>query len=140
MNLLEMILALLAVVLFTTLSLSYNQSIWRQTDYINNATIVVQASQLCHAILDEADAKLFSKQLDISNLVTTYNFTRTQTYPHLSETFVIQSVAVNCDSLGGNLSTPNPNSLFKRVVVTVSGPGALRRPYSMTRLYTKTNM
>jgi hypothetical protein len=140
MNMMEMVLALLAIVLFTTLSLSYNHAIWRQTNYLNNATLVVQASQLCHSILDEADAKLFSDQLDISNLVSTYNFTRTQTFPHLPETFTIESVAADCDSLGGNLSSPNPNSLFKRIVVTVSGPVALRHPYSMMRLYTKTNM
>ena len=140
MNLMEMVLALLAVMLFTTLSLRYNQAIWRQTDYINNATIVVQASQICHSILDEADAKLFSKQVDIANLVSTYNFIRTVNYPHLPETFTVAAVSADCDSLGNNLSTPNPNSLFKRVVVTVSGPVALRHPYSMTRLYTKTNM
>lgn len=140
MNMMEMVLALLAVVLFTTLALSYNQAIWRQTDYLNNATLVVQASQLCHSVLDEADARLFSNQLDISNLVSTYNFTRTQTFPHLPETFTIVSVAVDCDSLGRNLGSPNPNSLFKRVVVTVSGPVSLRHPYSMMRLYTKTNM
>ncbi|MCK9309066.1 MAG: hypothetical protein M0P99_02200 [Candidatus Cloacimonetes bacterium] len=140
MNLMEMILALLAVVLFTTLSLSYNQSIWRQTDYLNNATLTVQASQLCHSVLDEADAKLFSKQLDISNLVTTYNFTRTKTYSHLAQTFTIKAVAVDCDSLGGNLSSPNPNSFFKRIVVTVSGPSSLTRPVTMMRLYTKTFM
>ena len=140
MNLMEMILALLAVVLFTALSLSYNRAIWRQTDYLNNATLVVQASQLCHTILDEADAKLFSNQLSITNLVSSYTFTRTQTFPHLPETFIITAVAADCDSVGNNLQVPNPNSLFKRVVVTVSGPRALKQPYVMTRLYTKTFM
>lgn len=140
MTMMEMVLALLAVVLFTTLSLNYNQAIWRQTDYLNNATLVVQASQLCHTILDEADAKLFSNQLSITNLVSTYTFARTQTFPHLPETFNIKAVAADCDSLGNNLPSPNPNSLFKRVVVTVSGPHALKHPYTMTRLYTKTYM
>jgi len=58
MSMFEMVLALFAIVLFTTLSLTYNQAIWAQTDYLNNATLVVQASQICHSILDEADAKL----------------------------------------------------------------------------------
>lgn len=140
MSMMEMVLALFAVVLFSSMSMSYNQAIFRQTDYLNNATLVVQASQICHEILDEADAKLFSNQLDIANLVSSYNFTRTQTFPHLPETFIVLSEAVDCDSLGRNLSSPNPNSLFKRVRVTVRGPVALRRPYSMVRVYTKTYM
>ncbi|GAB1367216.1 hypothetical protein MASR1M36_20870 [Candidatus Cloacimonadaceae bacterium] len=140
MNLMEMVLALLAVILFTTLSLSYNQALWRQTDYLNNSTIVVQASQLCHSMLDKIDAELFSGQLDIANLVSSYNFTTNVTYPHLPETFRIVFVAADCDSLGRALNNPNPNSLFKRVVVTVDGPTALRHPYTMTRVFTKTNM
>ncbi len=136
----EMVLALFAVVLFTSLSLCYNQAMWRQTDYINNATLVVQASQICHAILDEADAKLFSNQIAIENLVSTYTFTRVQSFPHLSEAFTVVSVAANCDSLGRDLSVANSNSLFKRVEVTVSGPGGLKYPYTMRRLFTKTNM
>ncbi|MDY0382106.1 MAG: hypothetical protein RBQ68_08605 [Candidatus Cloacimonadaceae bacterium] len=140
MNMMEMFLALMAVVLFTTLSLTYNQAIWRQTDYINNATMVVQASQICHAFLDEIDAKLFSGQLDIDDLVDSYNFTTTKTYPHLPVIFNVASVAADCDSLGQDLATPNPNSLFKRVRITVSGPGYLKQPYSMTRLFTRTFM
>lgn len=140
MNLLEMVLALLAVILFTTLSLTYNQATWRQTDFVNSATIVVQASQICHSVLDEADAKLFSHQLDIANLVSSYNFTRTQSFTFLPEKFTIVAVAADCDSLGRDLNNPNPNSLFKRVVVTVSGPVALKHPVSLMRVYTKTYM
>jgi hypothetical protein len=136
----EMVLALFAIVLFTTLSLTYNQAIWAQTDYLNNSTLVVQASQICHSILDEADAKLFSKQLAFSDLLTEYNFSRTQTYPHLPVIFNVASVAADCDSLGQDLATPNPNSLFKRVRITESGPGYLKQPYSMTRLFTRTFM
>ena len=138
MNMMEMVLALFAVVLFTTLSLSYNQAIWRQTDYLNNATLVVQASQICHGFLDEVDAKLFSGQLDIDDLVDSYNFTTTKTYPHLPVIFNVTSVAADCDSLGQDLATPNPNSLYKRVTVTVSGHSYLRQPYSMTRIFTET--
>nr|MDK2851602.1 hypothetical protein [Candidatus Cloacimonadota bacterium] len=140
MNMMEMVLALLAVVLFTTLSLTYNQGIWRQTDYINNATLVVQASQICHSILDEADAKLFSKQIDIDSLTVLYNFTETRSYPHLPVTFTVTSTAADCDSLGQDLETPNPNSIFKRIQIKVSGPGYLKTPYTMTRLYTRTFM
>jgi hypothetical protein len=140
MSMMEMVLVLFALVLFTTVSLTFTQAIWRQTDYLNNATTIVQASQICHAILDEADAKLFSNQLSFADLVDTYTFTRTQTFSHLPMTFTVTAVAADCDSLGENLSTPNPNSLFKRVTVTVSGHNYLRAPYSMTRLYTRTFM
>jgi uncharacterized membrane protein affecting hemolysin expression len=61
MSMWEMVLALFAVVLFTSISLSYNQALWTQTDYLNNATLVVQANYICHSVLDEIDAKLFSK-------------------------------------------------------------------------------
>ena len=146
MNLMEMVMAMLATVLFTTLSLTYNRALFRQTDFVNNATIVVQASQLCHAVLDEADAKLFSKQLTVDQLITKYNFTKSVTYPHLPETFTIKAEAVECDSLGVAIDFSSFEdeevyaSLFKRVTVTVSGPAALRHPYQMSRLYTRTNM
>lgn len=138
MNMMEMVLALFAVVLFTTLSLSYNQAIWRQTDYLNNATLVVQASQICHSILDEADAKLFSKQLAFSDLLTEYNFSRTQTYPHLPITFNVQSVAIDCDESGTPLAMPDSLSLYKRVTITVSGHSYLQRPYTMQRIFIET--
>jgi len=138
MNMFEMVLALFAIVLFTTLSLTYNQAIWAQTDYLNNATLVVQASQICHSILDEADAKLFSKQLELVDLLTEYNFTRTQTYPHLPITFNVEAVTINCDELGEPLAVDDPLSLYKKVTITVSGHSYLQRPYIMHRIYTET--
>jgi len=135
----EMVLALFAIVLFTTLSLTYNQAIWAQTDYLNNSTLVVQASQICHSILDEADAKLFSKQLAFSDLLTEYNFSRTQTYPHLPITLNVQSVAINCDEFGDPLEVDDPLSIWKKVTVTVSGHGYLQRPYVMQRIYVETS-
>jgi len=137
MNMFEMVLALFAIVLFTTLSLTYNQAIWAQTDYLNNATLVVQASQICHSILDEADAKLFSKQLELVDLLTEYNFTRTQTYPHLPITFNVEAVTINCDEMGQPLAVDDPLSLYKRVTITVSGHSYLQRPYVMQRIFTE---
>ena len=146
MNLMEMVMAMLATVLFTTLSLTYNRALFRQTDFVNNATIVVQASQLCHAVLDEADAKLFSKQISVDQLLTKYNYSKSVTYPHLPETFIIKAEAVDCDSLGVEIDYASFEdeevyaSLFKRITVTVSGPNALKYPYKMSRLYTRTFM
>ncbi|MFA5282876.1 MAG: hypothetical protein WC368_09215 [Candidatus Cloacimonadaceae bacterium] len=139
MNMMEMFLALMAVVLFTTLSLTYNQAIWRQTDYINNATMVVQASQICHAFLDEIDAKLFSGQLELNDIVDNYNYTDPAvSFPHLPTTFNVQWESANCDINGVDLAVDDSLSLYKRVTVTVSGHSYLRQPYSMTRIFTET--
>ena len=140
MNMMDMLLALIAVVFFTTIALIYNQAMWHQADNLYDAALVVQSSQICHMVLDEVDAKLFSKQLAFANIITNYNTTVNRSYPHLGETFTITTVAVDCDSLGNNLTTPVTNNIYKRVQVTVSGPAALRRPVSLRRIYTKTNL
>ncbi|HNX38631.1 MAG TPA: hypothetical protein PL124_12390 [Candidatus Cloacimonadota bacterium] len=140
MNMLDMVMALMAVVFFTTISLMYNQAMWTQADNLNDATLVVQASQIGHMVLDEVDAKLFSKQLAFANISSSYNFTRNTFYPHLKVTFNIKSVAADCDSLGNNLPQPVTNNIYKRVTVTISGPQGLRHPVTMRRLYTKTNL
>mgnify|MGYP000863686436 CR=1 FL=1 len=139
MSMWEMVLALFAVVLFTSISLGYNQALWRQTDYLNNATLVVQANHICHAVLDEIDAKMFSKDLNFLNIVSMFHdSTRVVYYPHLQQSFTVKIAAINSDSLGHSL--PNPNSIFKTVSVTVSGPSALKHNVSLKRIYTKTNM
>lgn len=140
MNMMDMILALFAVVFFTTIALVYNQAMWHQADNLYDAALVVQSSQICHTILDEVDAKLFSKQLAFGNIITNYNFTANRSFPHLGETFTITTVAAECDSLGNNLASPVTNNIYKRVEVTVSGPSALRHPVSLRRVYTKTNL
>jgi hypothetical protein len=63
MSFMEMLLALFAIVFFTTVSLVYNQSMWSQAESLDKATKVIQATQLAHSRLDEIDAKLFSKQI-----------------------------------------------------------------------------
>lgn len=136
----DMVLALFAVVFFTTIALVYNQSLHRQTDNLNDATLIVQSTQICHAILDEIDAKLFSKQLSFNNIITNYNFTQTRTYTHLAATYQVNVTSVDCDSLGGDLAEPVVNNLYKRVRVRVQGPQGLRQPVTIQRLYTKTNL
>ena len=140
MNMMDSVLALLAVMFFTTVSMVYNRAMWTQYDNLNNATLVVQASQLCHSTLDEVDAKLFSKKVSFNNVNINYNFTRTVAYAHLNTTFTVVAVATDCDSLGVMLAVPPENNQFKSVRVTVSGPAALRHSVSLRRLYTKTSM
>lgn len=140
----EMVLALLATVLFTSLSLTYNQAIWAQTDYLNNATVVVQASQLCHSAMDEIDAKIFSRDLLVRDLLSRNGKSTTKYYDHLMTTFKINTRVVNCDVTGNE----NPldefggaidlsNSVFKKVTISVENT-YLKRPYTMTRIFTDT--
>jgi len=140
MNMMDMVLAMLAVMFFTTISLLYNRTMWTQLDNLNDATLLVQATQIAHSVLDEVDAKLFAKQLAFANITTSYNFTRTTAMPHLGVTFNITANAADCDSLGNNLTTPITNNIYKRVRVTISGPRGLRYPVTLRRLYTKTNL
>lgn len=150
MHMMEMVLALFATVLFTTLSLSYNQAIWTQADYLNNATTVVQASQICHSILDEVDAKLFSGQVRFNQIRSLYNFTSKTDYPFISTQYNVKREAVFCDKYGKttkieydydleqDVEVPIDNSLYILMTVTVSGPSYLKYPYSMTRIVTET--
>lgn len=140
MNMMEMVLALFAVVLFSSIALAYNQALWRQTDYLFNAQLVVQSNHLCHEILDEVDAKLFSDQITFDDVVPNYhNKTRSVYIASQSETYSLAIKATVCDSTGTILSSGS-TSLFRRVDVTVSGPPALKHPVTMNRLYTRTYM
>lgn len=140
MNMMDMVMAMLAVVFFTSVSLVYNRSMWTQIDNITEVSLVVQATQLCHSILDEVDAKLFAKMTPFASVNTEYTFDRDVTYSFINQTFSIHSVAVDCDSLGTFLNNPPANNQFKSVTVTVSGPRGLRRPVTLRRIYTKTSM
>lgn len=136
----EMVLALFAVVFFTTVAMVYNRAMWDQAELLDNASKYVQASHLNHSVLDEIDAKLFSKQLAFSNVKTIYNNqTRTRTLQHTGGTYVSAISAVDCDSLGVPLSSPIINNIFVKVSVTTSTNG-LRHPVNMKRIYTKTHL
>lgn len=137
MNMMEMVLALLATVLFTTLSLTYNQAVWAQTDYLNNATMVVQASQICHSILDEADAKLFSKQYEIEDLSTYFNYTKTMNFPDIPVSFTVKTETKKCDEWGEILEDQSEVSMYREIKVTVSGHAYLKQPYTMSRFFTE---
>ncbi len=138
MNLMEMLLALLAVVLFTSVAANYNRKLLDQNDYLINATQYVQASQLCHTVLDEIDAKLFAKMIAFFSVKTTYaNVNRTIDLAFPGDVYNLNIRAVDCDSLGIPLSTPVTNNIWVRVTVTATTKG-LKVPATLQRIYTKT--
>lgn len=139
MSYMEMFVAVVAVVLFASMALLLNRSMVNQTDLITNATQYMQASHLNHTILDEIDAKLFSKQLKFSLVKTNYNITRTYNLQHAGGTWIAQIVTVDCDSLGNLMQIPNPNNIYLRVRINTSTAG-LRNPVISQRIYTKTHM
>lgn len=140
MSYMEMVLALFAVVFFTSVALNYNIRIGEQQELLINATQYVQATQLCHTLLDEVDAKLFSKQLAWNSVKTTYNNTsRTIDLAFPGDVYQLAITAVDSDSLGIPLSTAVLNNIFIRVQVVASTPG-LKVPVTMQRVYTKTHL
>ena len=139
MNYMEMFVAVIAVVLFASVAVLINRTMLLQNDQIVNAAQYLQASHLNHAILDEIDAKLFSKQLKFGNIKTNYNITRNISLPHAGGVWSAQITAVDCDSLGIPLAINDPNNIYVRVQVTTAAPG-LGHPVVMQRIYTKTHL
>ncbi len=138
MRLMEMVLALLAVVLFTTISLVYNRGMWSQAETLDNAAKAVQATQLAHSRLDEIDAKLFSKQIAFSNIRTLYTGTSTVNLSYAGYKFTVTYTPNYCDSLG--VVTTVPNDLFVKVQMTVRATSGMKAPIRISRIYTKTNL
>lgn len=140
MNMMEMLLALMAVIFFTSVAANYNRKILDQNDYLINATQYVQATQLCHTVLDEIDAKLFAKMIAFFSVKTTYaNVNRTVDLAFPGDVYLLNIRAVDCDSLGIPLTTPEVNNIWVRVQVTATTPG-LKVPVVLQRVYTKTHL
>jgi hypothetical protein len=140
MNMMEMLLALLAVVFFTSVAANYNRKILDQNDYLINATQYVQATQLCHTVLDEVDSKLFAKMIAFYSVKTTYaNLNRTIDLAFPGDVYQLNIRAVDCDSLGIPLATPVTNNIWVRIRVTATTPG-LKVPVTLQRVYTKTHL
>ncbi|MDP2173537.1 MAG: hypothetical protein Q8M98_00300 [Candidatus Cloacimonadaceae bacterium] len=139
MNLMEMVLALFAVVFFSTVAMMYNRATMNQTDLLINANQYVQASHLSHSILDEVDAKLFSRQLAFAAVKPNYNTTRTLDLAHTGGRYILVINTVECDSLGTPVSVVPINNIYLRVRVSTSTSG-LRTPVVMQRVYTKTHL
>ncbi len=140
MNYMEMVLALFAVVFFTSVAANYNRQVLEQNDYLINASQYVQASQLCHSVLDEIDAKLFARMIAFFSVKTTYaNVNRTIDLQFPGDVYQLNIRAVDCDSLGIPLTTAVVNNIWVRVTVTASTQG-LKVPATLQRVYTKTHL
>lgn len=140
MNYMEMVLALFAVVFFTSVAANYNRQVLEQNDYLINASQYVQASQLCHSVLDEIDAKLFARMIAFFSVKTTYaNVNRTIDLQFPGDVYQLNIRAVDCDSLGVPLTTAVVNNIWVRVTVTASTQG-LKVPATLQRVYTKTHL
>jgi len=139
MNYVEMVLAMLAVVLFTTMALVFNRGMWGQAAVLDTTNKMVQAIQLAHTSLDEIDAKLFSKQVAFSNIKTTFTGYRNVTLSYVGYTYKVTYTPADCDSLG-NVVTP-ANNIWVKVSVKVEYlPGGMKTPINLTRIFTKTNL
>lgn len=145
MNMMEMVLALFAVVFFTTVAMVYNRAMWDQAELLDNASKYVQASHLAHSVLDEVDARLFLKsttayRISFAQIIPTYNnVVRNLNLAHSGGSYRLAISAVDCDSLGVPLTTPITNNIYVRVQVTTSTRG-LQHPVIMKRIYTKTHL
>lgn len=139
MNMMEMVLALFAVVFFTSLAANYNRLVLDQNEYVINATLHVQATQLCHAVLDEVDAKLFARKLAYDDIVSTYdNTTRVIDLNFPGDRYTLDIMSTYCDSVGNVLAVDDTLAINRVVNVEASTSG-LRVPVNLQRIYTKTH-
>jgi hypothetical protein len=150
MNFMEMIMALFAIVFFTTVSLIYNRSMWYQAENLDNVGKVIQATQLAHSKLDQIDAELLSQQLafseqQLNNTPPTVQqaydgVTTTNVLDYAGYTFTATYNFDYCDSLGLNPSdTYNPAAKFIKVTVTIASTPGMSHQVAISRVYTKTN-
>lgn len=140
MSMMDMVIALFAVVLFTSLALTYNRHVQDQNDLLVNATQYVQATQLCHTVLDEIDAKLFARMLAFDSIISNYhNLQRTIDLNFPGDTYQLTIEAVSSDSLGVPITIIPVNNIYRRVKVTATTAG-LKFPVTLQRVYTKTHL
>jgi hypothetical protein len=146
----EMVLALLAVVLFTTTSMVYSRSMWNQAELLDRTGKVIQATQLAHSRLDEIDAKLFSRQIA---------FAKEGGLPTIRQAFIGTDIPINlssgysynlsyifeyCDSLGrgieiGYPQTYNANAKYVKMSVSIRKIPSMAEKVIISRIYTKTS-
>jgi len=155
MNFMEMVLALMAIVFFTSVSLVYNRSMWNQAESLDNVSKIIQASQLAHSKLDQIDAELMAQQISFAerfpsnipptvqqkfnpSIPSTDTFTNVLSYS--GYTFRLSYDFDYCDSLGTNLSNVyNPDTKYFKMTITVASTPGMSHPVVLSRVYTKTN-
>jgi hypothetical protein len=153
MNFIEMVLALFAIIFFTTVSLVYNRSMWNQAENLDNVAKIVQATNLAHSRLDEVDARLLSQQVafaerQLNNTPPTvaqyFTGTAIAGLAYSGYTFTVTYRHEYCDSLGGTTGISqtydaNANYKFIKMTVTIASTPGMSHPVVVSRVYTKTN-
>jgi hypothetical protein len=153
MNFIEMVLALFAIVFFTTVSLVYNRSMWTQAENLDNVAKIVQATQLAHSKLDQIDAELLSQQVafakrQVSGTPQTveqhYVGTHLENLTYAGYAFTYTYDFDYCDSLGGTTGVSQTYAdttdyKFIKMNVTVASTPGMSHPVHLFRVYTKTN-
>jgi hypothetical protein len=148
MNFMEMVLALMAIVFFTTVSLVYNRSMWTQAENLDNVAKVMQATQLAHSKLDEIDAKLFAgkyfnPKFKFSDVKTT--FTGSNILCNLAFSgykFKLSYAFAFCDTFGleyADQASPPSVNTFKMTTTISSTPG-MSHTVAVSRIYTKISL
>jgi hypothetical protein len=132
----EMVLALFAVVFFTSLAANYNRILIEQNDYLINAAQHVQATHLCHGVLDEVDAKLFAKKITYNQIINYDSTTRIIDLNFPGDRYELELSAAYCDSVGNVLAEDDVLSMYRKITVEASTPG-LKYPVQMQRIYAK---
>lgn len=139
MNLLEMVAVLFAVIFFTSVALIYNNSAYRQREYLFDANAFVQASVLAHEKLDEIDAKLLGNVISFSNISSTFDgasFNRNLTY--VGENYRLQT-SVDVVDANGVTQADDADTGYVRVSVLVLPDAGLKHSLTMSRIYASTD-
>jgi hypothetical protein len=134
MGLREMILVLLAVVLFTKLAMVTNKSIIAEVDQLQHSTYILQATNLAQRYMDEVDAKLYSKTITLDQISTNYAGTRTIQPIANDMTYNVGIAVANVDSLG---ITTGAVTNYRKLTVSVTTTPSTIQTVTMTRLYRK---
>ena len=139
MNLLEMVAVLFAVIFFTSVALIYNNSAFRQREYLFDANAFVQAAVLAHEKLDEIDAKLLGNVISFENITSTFDgssFNRNLQY--VGQTYRLQT-SVDVVDEDGVTQADDADTGYLRVSVLVLPDAGMKNSLTMSRIYADTD-
>ncbi len=142
MNMQEMVMALFAIVFFTTIALVYSRSMWDTAEALDDGSKVIQATHLAHSKLDEIDAKLFSHQIAFNAVINNFTGTQTVDQAYTGYKYFVTYSFKYCDSLGVNLGSQayQANPFFYKMTITVAADHGMKVPVVVTRLFNKIDL
>ena len=121
----QMLLVLLASVLFATISLSINNSIFLQSELVVDQMLQLQAQKIADRFHQKIDAELLGDVFPFDNLPTeiaTYDSVFVIRQGELDQaTFSINFQSNFCDS-SGDVASPDPD--FQRVDIRITTTGS----------------